>query len=140
MTKRKPTLETRRRVLARDGYQCAICGHGIDTGWSGYSIHHRRMRSHGSGYDMLHEAGNLLTLCGSGTTGCHGWVHAHPKRAYQLGYLVHMSDEPLSQPVYYQQHGWQLLGHDGTRTPAITPEGQPGYIPNIKETKEGTQE
>ena len=94
--KRKPTTETRRQVLARDGCKCAICGRSIDTEWSGFSIHHRRMRSHGSGYERLHEAENLLTLCGSGTTGCHGWVHAHPNRAYQLGYLDRMLS--TSQP------------------------------------------
>ena len=138
--KQKPTTETRRQVLHRDGFKCVICGHDIDTEWSGFSIHHRRMRSQGHGYDGLHEAGNLLTLCGSGTTGCHGWVHAHPTLAYRLGYLVHMNDEPTTQPVYYQRHGWQRLDPDGTRQPAAPPNGQPSYIPDIKETKKGTQE
>ena len=125
----KPTNETRRQVLHRDGFKCAICGQPIDTGWSGYSIHHRRMRSQGHGYDNLHEPGNLLTLCGSGTTGCHGWVHAHPARAYRLGYLVHMGKDPATIPVYYRTVGWQQLNADGTRTPAEPPSDQPGYHP-----------
>lgn len=31
---------------------------------------------------------NLLTLCGSGTTGCHGWVEAHPAWATAHGWSV----------------------------------------------------
>lgn len=112
--KRKPTTETRRQVLARDGCKCAICGRSIDTEWSGY--------------ERLHEAENLLTLCGSGTTGCHGWVHAHPNRAYQLGYLVSMSDDPIGQPVYYRTGGWQQLHADGTRHPCPPPENLPTHI------------
>lgn len=89
--KRKPTTETRRQVLARDGCKCAICGR-------------------------------------SGTTGCHGWVHAHPNRAYQLGYLVSMSDDPIGQPVYYRTGGWQQLHADGTRHPCPPPENLPAHI------------
>lgn len=133
--KRKPTTETRRQVLARDGCKCAICGRSIDTEWSGYSIHHRRMRSHGSGYERLHEPENLLTLCGSGTTGCHGWVHAHPARAYRLGYLVHMGKDPATIPVYYRTGGWQQLHTDGTRHPCPPPEDLPTHI-NIKKGNE----
>lgn len=109
--KRKPTTETRRQVLARDGCKCAICGRSIDTEWSGYSIHHRRMRSHGSG-----------------TTGCHGWVHAHPARAYRLGYLVHTGKDPATIPVYYRTGGWQQLNKDGTRHPCPPPEDLPTHI------------
>lgn len=74
------------------------------------------------------RARNLLTLCGSGTTGCHGWVHAHPNRAYQLGYLVSMSDDPIGQPVYYRTGGWQQLHADGTRHPCPPPENLPAHI------------
>ena len=133
--KQKPTTETRRQVLRRDGFKCVICGQPIDTGWSGYSIHHRRMRSQGHGYDNLHEAGNLLALCGSGTTGCHGWVHAHPERAYRLGYLVHTGKDPATIPVYYRTGGWQQLHTDGTRHPCPPPEDLPTHI-NIKKGNE----
>ena len=124
----KPTDETRRTVQRRDRYRCAMCDRETGSHWSGDSIHHRRMRSHGSGYERLHEPENLLTLCGSGTTGCHGWVHAHPNRAYQLGYLVSMSDDPIGQPVYYRTGGWQQLHADGTRHPCPPPEDLPTHI------------
>lgn len=83
----KPTDETRRIVQRRDRYRCAMCDRETGSHWSGDSIHHREPRSHP--FDRLHQPENLLQLCGSGTTGCHGWVHAHPARAYRLGYLVH---------------------------------------------------
>lgn len=122
--KRKPTTETRRQVLARDGCKCAICGRSIDTEWSGYSIHHRRMRSHGSGYERLHEAENLLTLCGSGTTGCHDkfhggarlkaeWRWRHPvyEEAWWTGQLLQVY-EP-HDPGLYEYGYWLITDRDG---------------------------
>lgn len=113
-----------------------MCDRETGIHWSGDSIHHREPRSHP--FDRLHQPENLLQLCGSGTTGCHGWVHAHPARAYRLGYLVHTGKDPATIPVYYRTGGWQQLNPDGTRNTADPPEGQPVYIPNIKQ--EGTQE
>lgn len=34
------------------------------------------------------RASNLVLLCGSGTTGCHGEVHAHPTESYATGWMV----------------------------------------------------
>lgn len=111
----KPTDETRRTVQRRDRYRCAICDRETGSHWSGDSIHHREPRSHP--FDRLHQPENLLQLCGSGTTGCHGWVHAHPARAYRLGYFVHTGKDPATIPVYYRTGGWQQLNKDGTRHP-----------------------
>ena len=99
----KPTAETRRTVQRRDRYRCAMCDRETGSHWSGDSIHHREPRSHP--FDRLHQPENLLQLCGSGTTGCHGWVHAHPARAYRLGYLVHTGKDPATIPVYYRTGG-----------------------------------
>lgn len=120
----KPTNETRRQVLHRDGFKCAICGQPIDTGWSGYSIHHRRMRSQGHGYDNLHEPGNLLTLCGSGTTGCHDKFHGGARlkaewvwrskvyeEAWWTGELLRVY-EP-HDPALYEYGYWLITDRDG---------------------------
>lgn len=122
----KPTAETRRTVQRRDRYRCAMCDRETGSHWSGDSIHHREPRSHP--FDRLHQPENLLQLCGSGTTGCHGWVHAHPARAYRLGYLVHTGKDPATIPVYYRTGGWQQLHTDGTRHPCPPPEDLPTHI------------
>lgn len=71
-------VEGRRLVETRCGGRCERCG------TAGYTVHHRRKRSQGGSWD----ASNLLALCGSGTTGCHGWVEAHPKAAHEQGFWL----------------------------------------------------
>ncbi|KFI50039.1 HNH endonuclease [Bifidobacterium biavatii] len=110
-----PDSDTRRLILHRDAYRCLVCGRDLDASWSGYSIHHRRLRSHG-GSD-LNQPSNLILLCGSGTTGCHGEIHAHPDHAYQHGWLVHAWADPTTIPLLTHRHGWILLNPDGTWTP-----------------------
>lgn len=75
----------RTSILERDNYQCQRCGISIMN--QRYSVHHRKLRSHASP-DEVNLADNLITLCGSGTTGCHGWVHAHPAEAREQGYII----------------------------------------------------
>ena len=58
----------------------------------------------------------------------HGWVYAHPARAYRLGYLVHTGKDPATIPVYYRTGGWQQLNKDGTRHPCPPPEDLPTHI------------
>lgn len=98
-----PTAETISTVDERDRYRCAKCEQPIRGG----SRHHRKLRR----FDD-HSADNLLLLCGSGTTGCHGWVHANVRESYENGWLVHSWHEPREVPVRLR-HGWALLvdGH-----------------------------
>ena len=78
----------RRLVLARDGRKCVRCG--ISVIGIRASIHHRKLRSQG-GTDT---PDCLVTLCGTGTTECHGWVHANPAAARDAGWLVRSGDDP----------------------------------------------
>lgn len=110
-----PTPEIRRLVARRDRYECVRCGRELDQVWSGHSLHHRLPRSHP--FPGLHNPSNLIHLCGSGTTGCHGWVHAHPKASYESGWLVHMDADPGDVPVWSARHGWILLDDHGGFTP-----------------------
>lgn len=68
--------------------------------------------------DGGHSVAQLILLCGSGTTGCHGWVHAHPANARAAGMILpalrRPALEPTAVPVQYVD-GWHLLSDDGLR-------------------------
>ena len=72
-------------VLERDGHACVRCGAAVQRPY--YSLHHRRARGMG-GSRLLHTMANLVTLCGSGTTGCHGEVESDRDAAEAVGWLL----------------------------------------------------
>jgi hypothetical protein len=108
-----PDAHTVELVLQRDAYQCVICAdplhglRGVD-----YSLHHRKLRSAG----VDHRASNLISLCGNGTAGCHGAVHAEPAKARRGGWMLRGTDDPSAVPVLHVLHGRVLLGVDGSVT------------------------
>jgi hypothetical protein len=93
--------------MDRDGGRCFRCGEPLRDGW--YSCHHRKLKS-GGGTDSLD---NRIMLHGSGTTGCHGWVHAHPQLARESGWLVSRYAEPGEVPVLHWERGMVYLLADG---------------------------
>lgn len=93
-------------VQERDG-GCVRCGR-----WGG-NTHHRKLRSQASKQEV-HLPQNLIVLCGSGTTGCHGWVHANPAESYRNGWLVQSWQAPEEVPVRYAG------GHKYTLTDRFT--------------------
>lgn len=116
----QPNASTKLLVRARAHDRCERCGSELD-GWDGGSYHHRRIK--GMGGDRRPETNlpaNLLLLCGSGTTRCHGWVHAGGNRAAALegGWLVSRWALPGEQPVVLALLGRRLLDDaGGTREP-----------------------
>jgi hypothetical protein len=60
---------------------------------------------------------NLLRLCGSGTTGDHGWIERHRAEAYERGLLVRQHETPAAVPVLLRV-GWVLLDDAGHYLPA----------------------
>ena len=86
------------RIDKRDAQLCVNCGVTI---WADASRHHRKFKSRGGG----DEVSNGILLCGSGTTGCHGWVHANPKLARKLGLAVHRWEDPREVPVDHVLYG-----------------------------------
>lgn len=77
------------------------------------SLHHRKPRGMGGTKDPgIHSPANIIVLCGSGTTGCHGWVEQHRAESYDLGLLVHRTDDPSAVPVRLSR-GLGLLLDDG---------------------------
>jgi 5-methylcytosine-specific restriction endonuclease McrA len=68
---------------------CEICGKTANN------AHHRKNQSQG-GPDTLT---NLMLLCGSGTTGCHGWVTVNPEKSRRNGWTLLRHQEPAHIPV-----------------------------------------
>jgi hypothetical protein len=98
--------ELKRAVAERDGFKCVRCGTAILG--APHSIHHLVL-----GNRADNRAENLITLCGSGTTGCHGWAHDFPRLAREGGWVrsKHSTTAAL-EPVWYEQPGrtgWHVL-------------------------------
>jgi hypothetical protein len=108
-----PTPATRQAVAARAGYHCELCYTPI-SGQA--SIHHRRpRRMGGTRRSDVNEPANLMLLCGSGTTGCHGWVESHRKNALADGIILYDRDIPAEHP-YKDRHGnWWLIDKEGKK-------------------------
>ena len=115
----QPTRRTCDLVDARDECRCVCCGKSLYSVLT-FSRHHWHMRSHS--FPGLHEASNVIDVCGSGSTGCHGWIHEHPKEALANGWLVSgYDDQPETVPILTAQHGWVLLDNNGNWTPTEQP-------------------
>lgn len=103
-----PDAKTRILILERDNYCCIRCGRNIAG--RDYSIHHRLPRGQGGS----NSPQNLMTICGSGTTGCHGWIESRRAISYETGDLVRRRHDPATVPVCVHARGVVYLRPDGT--------------------------
>lgn len=109
-----PDFDTRELVRGRFGNRCARCG-----GYGGGNVHHRRPRGRGGNQrqddgDDTNCPTNLLWLCGSGTTGCHGWAESNRSVSYDEGWLVpHGITPPVDVPVRLWDGRLVYLNPDG---------------------------
>ncbi len=97
-----PTSEVEALVQARDSWHCVVCGQPIrgQQGWD-WSIHHRQNRGSGGTSDpAINYTSNLLTVCGNGTTGCHGRIESYRTDAKSRGWIVPRPLIPAHEPVY----------------------------------------
>lgn len=94
-----PSAAVRETVLKRDRWCCLRCGKVVVG--RAKSIHHRKLRSQGG----RHDPENLITLCGTGTLGCHGWVHSHVAESLASGWLVLSTDDPALVSVLVISEG-----------------------------------
>lgn len=105
-----PGQGVRALVAARDGRKCVRCGKPATN------THHRTPRGAGGSTDpAIHSPANLLSVCGSGVTGCHGWIESHRREAEARGWIVRRPNSPAAIPVVIPGIGWVRLTADGKR-------------------------
>ena len=98
---------TRQAVLLRANGHCERCGRSVAN--IPASVHHRRPRGMGgTSDDAVHSATNCVLLCGSGTTGCHGYIESNRAEAAEHGWLVLRRDprHPADVPVFAGGGWW----------------------------------
>lgn len=99
-----PSIETRALVAERANFCCEACGRSLYTlevGWTfPHSFHHRRPRGMGgTTRPETNSPANLLLLCGTGTSNCHGWIEANRTWAISLGLLLPQTADPAGTVV-----------------------------------------
>lgn len=106
-----PDAGTVAAVLERDGYVCVKCG-GTAHGQRGldYSIHHRRLRAQG----VDNSLPNLVTLCGDGVRGDHGWAHHNRTAAEAEGLIVRSGFDLFQVPIFHHAYGQVFLLENGS--------------------------
>lgn len=118
MTALRPSKTTFGIVFDRDRGCCAWCVEEIrGHRGEGFSLHHRRPA--GMGGDRrpeTHAPGNLVLLCGSGTTACHGLVESRRDEASERGFLIPKlaASTPSTWPIEHALHGRVFLFDDGS--------------------------
>jgi len=108
-----PSKAVKALVWERAEGCCERCGRVLRLE-SDISYHHRRLK--GMGGDSRHDthlAGNLILLCGSGTTGCHTWVHGHPLESRDEGFIVSRWADPTQWGFLSALRGWILIDNEG---------------------------
>ena len=104
-------------ALERSSGRCERCGKHVASGRRGaqWSAHHRHPAGMGgSSVDWVYEISNCLILCGTGTTGCHGWVESHRDLSREAGWLVPSGVQlPAEIPVLLWDGRVRLLSASG---------------------------
>lgn len=110
------TVSTKAIVRKRAKDLCERCGRSLGRD---YSYHHRRPRGMGGTNAALsNDAANIVLLCGTGTTMCHGEVESHRRLALDQGWLVSQYEpNPASVPILMRGE-WRRLDRDGCVTAA----------------------
>ncbi len=101
--------KTRQSVYDREAGCCARCGVHCLTG--PHSVHHRRPKGMGgSSSTATASLANLILLCGTGVTGCHGWVESNRTLATRAGWLCPSWADPADWPVERRPGVWSQPG------------------------------
>ena len=129
MSKSKPDIRLRANVVVREDGRCFRCGKQVAIyepetyrdlpvvkRIAQFSFHHRKPRGMGGSNSLdINIFPNLIVLCGTGTTGCHGWVEANREQAYKDGLLLHgVMGNPITTPAFSEYRGFWIDLTTGT--------------------------
>jgi hypothetical protein len=82
--------DSRPIVRARSGGRCEVRIPEVCEGRA-TNMHHRQRKEVGPSTPV-----NLIDLCGSGTTGCHGHIEHHRDEAIERGWIVPTWADPAA--------------------------------------------
>jgi len=89
--------------------RCERCGRA-----SPLTMDHLKNRSQGGTW----APSNIVILCGSGTTGCHGWKTEWPDAAHDAHWALKRGEEPGVTPIFHHpSQAWVRLDDDGMLIP-----------------------
>lgn len=95
-------------VQGRFGGRCCRCGR------DGATIQHRKpRRAGGTRRPEINHPSNLLWVCGTGTTGCHGHMESYRTEALDNGWLLHDRADAREEPVLLWDGRRVLLDDEG---------------------------
>ncbi|MFJ4168340.1 hypothetical protein ACIPY3_02405 [Paenarthrobacter sp. NPDC089714] len=63
-------------------------------------------------------AANLVLVCGSATTECHGWIESQPAQATGRGFRISAAADPEKVPYMDWTGREWILTNDGRKVPA----------------------
>lgn len=110
-------------AIARDGHACLRCGRTLYN--TRASVHHRKKRR----FQDADRVENLALMCGTGTTGCHGWCHREVEQARAAGWVCFGWENPAERPLITLTGLMIMLRPDGSkvvdRFPADLPDSPP---------------
>lgn len=106
-----PSDEIREAVTVRSDGTCEACNRAAPM-----SIHHRMPRKMGGTNNLwINSVENLLALCGSGVTGCHGRIESNRADSYDRGLLLRSGMFPWLTPFMDDDRKWWLNTESGKR-------------------------
>lgn len=102
-------------ILERAQYSCEACGIQLgDRRGEDWSVQHRRPRGMGgTRWRGINLPSNLMILCGSATTGCHGFAESNRFSALAAGWLVESRKDPAKARALVLKR-WVLLTNEAT--------------------------
>jgi hypothetical protein len=103
----------RAAIYEAGGGRCIGCGSAQVT------AQHRHARGMGGTSNVeVSKAVNGIPLCGSGTTGCHGWAELHPLMAELLGWRLMNGRTSYLEP-WWSRDGWHRWWLDADGVPLV---------------------